>query len=100
MRRGTTPTLKITLNGMKIEELVEIYVILTQGNYIKMVKNIEELKIIDDVIYVELTQEETLSFNANQPLNLQVRAKTDIGEAVASDIMRLNVKEILWDEVI
>ena len=50
-----------------------------------------------NVITVALTQAETLSLNSSMPVRIQIRVKYDSGSAIASQIIRTNVLEILKD---
>ena len=100
MRRGTTPDIIMTLEGIDFIDLSDIYITFKQDkNFIT--------KTMQDVTYdeesrqinIHLTQEDTLLFH-NGYVFIQLRAKTGSGNAVATDIVRLNVDEILKEGVI
>ena len=50
-------------------------------------------------ISVKLTQEETFLFNPKLHIEAQVRVLTVDGEAMTSDIMRINPYRVLGEEV-
>lgn len=100
MRRGTTPDIMIMLDGIEFAALKVMYITFKQD------KNLIT-KTIQDVVYdeetkqisVHLTQEDTLSFH-NGYVFVQIRALTNSDNAIATDIVRLNVDEILKEGVI
>lgn len=105
MRRGTTPTLTITLtnaDGTACDlTTAENYVTFSEvGTSYEFTKENEDLAIstsgLATVIGVTLTQEETLGFKANHVVQVQVRSK--IGDvAIASEVAKFNVGEILLE---
>lgn len=65
MRRGTTPTLQITVTGLSKIEIQILHLILEQqGVVIK--KTEQDVSIDGEVISATLTQEETLSLTADE----------------------------------
>lgn len=98
MRRGTTPTLKICLNGIAPEKLKSIYVTMKQENT-EITKENDQIVKEENVLSVSLSQEDTLSFKGGM-VSVQVRALTVDGIAVASPIKNVVVSEILKDGVI
>ena len=98
MRRGTTPTLKIHVKGIDLSELQTIYVTIKQSNK-EVTKSGYDLLIDEDVIYVPLSQEDTLTFDRSCAW-VQMRATTKEGMAIASNIRMLKMEEILKDGVI
>lgn len=106
MRRGTTPTLTVTPTVKRGEE-VEVLdlsgyerVILTFKTKCGKELDVEKDRLAFDegVIAVTLTQEETFDFNG--AAEMQIRAVTDAGVAIASDIATVDFKRILLEEVI
>lgn len=93
MIRGTTPTLTFNL-GVKISDLSDIYITFSQNG-----KTVLERKDGQPEgkhsVKIELTQEETLAFEVDPVLLVQVRAKSKQGDALASNIMRINVEDVL-----
>ena len=98
MRRGTTPTLKIYLMGIDPDKLKNIYVTMKQKS-IERTKTNKDIEIDGNVISVHLSQEDTLDFSTG-PISVQIRATTNSGLAVASEIKNVTVSEILKDGVI
>jgi hypothetical protein len=99
MRRGTTPTLQITVTGLsKIEIQVLHLIIEQQGVVIK--KTEQDVSIDGEVISAALTQEETLSLTAGMDVAVQLRVLSKSGTACASNIVPVPVGEILEDGVI
>lgn len=99
MRRGTTPTVKINVDGISVTELDEIYLTFEQRG-LEITKR--ETDITKDTIggknmlKVNLTQEETLSFKDGN-IQIQFRAKTLMGTVVASTIVTDTLEHILME---
>lgn len=96
MRRGTTPTLYIKVNGVEVEKLTSIFLTIKQGT--------KEMTVREDDIYVNadesrlevpLTQKETLAFSDGY-VNIQLRAMVD-EMAIASDIKTVPMEHILLE---
>lgn len=101
MRRGTTPKLKLKLKGLSdLDVLKDVYVTLAQGNS-KLTKGKDNV-IIDsenEMLIVQLLEEETMVLKA-APIFIQVRATTDDGNVIASNIREIVVQDILYEEEI
>lgn len=98
MRRGTTPTLTITvptdLTGL------EIHLALDAGALIE--KHTDDLDITysenETTVKATLTQEDTLAMQAGTNCEIQIRAYTaDGAEAMATSIAKVPVERILKD---
>lgn len=102
MRRGTTPTLELTLTGVDAIASDTLYVTLKQS-HIEITKTNPDLSVEDgdsgSVINLYLSQQETLSLRKGT-CEIQVRGINALGDAWASDIAAINIKEILRDGVI
>lgn len=98
MRRGTTPTLKIKVNGANIQQFSKIYVTFRQGET-EVTKTNEEIDIKENVLSIWMSQEDTLKF-VHGHVDVQLRAVTESGVAVASGIKMLFMDEILKEGVI
>lgn len=99
MRRGTTPTHTFTLpfdTGL----LKCVRVIYAQMNQVVLVKTGEDLTLEGNTVRTALSQEETLSFSCNKPVEIQVRILTLAGDAQNSDIIKVPVARCLENEVI
>lgn len=99
MIRGTTPTLEFTI-PFDTNLLEEAYVTLAQNKKIVIDKSLSECRCSDNVLSVKLTQEETLLLSSNSTVEIQIRARTKDGNAVASEIMAVSPDRILKDGVI
>lgn len=100
MIRGTTPTIKLKAN-FDLRNW-NVYATLKQGLTEYTFENDElEIEFEDDfsVISFTLTQEQTLSFNDNNKVEIQLRAAKD-GSAVASKIATVDVYRILKGGII
>lgn len=102
MRRGTTPTLELTLTGVDSIASDTLYVTVKQSQK-EITKTNDALTVVvgetDTVISLYLTQQETLSLKRGTA-EVQVRGISSLGDAWASDIATINIKEILKDGVI
>ena len=99
MRRGTTPTLTIRIRDGDLAEYEHIYVTIKQGEK-ELTKIFAGSDSVDGVLHVTLTQEDTLMFADNEKAKVQLRCITADGIAVATNIVRIYVGEILKEGVI
>lgn len=98
MKRGTTPTIVITVTGCDMGLFDRVYIAIQQnGNTI--VKKMEDVRIEGNTVTLTLTQEETLSLQTGD-VQIQMRARTGDGTAVASEIRTVPVDRILQEGVI
>ena len=104
MTRGTTPTHTFTLpDNLKTATLSALYITYAQGSKTVLEKTLSDVTINDGVIICTLTQAETLKFEVLDQhcgcdkVAIQVRMKTSDGTAMASDIMRIPVMDVLKD---
>ena len=100
MKRGTTPTFALSLEGIDYDMLDTVYVTFKQDNRV-ITKTGDDVELDKDnqIINVSLTQSETLSFRQGYVF-IQLRAVTKGGNAVATDIVRINADGILKEGVI
>lgn len=101
MRRGTTPTLTIKVNGLDVADLKTVKVTLEQGS-VELTKNTDEVTIDTEYnqISVPLTQADTLQFQSGA-VNVQIRGLlSDDKTAIASTIKSFSMEKILLDGVI
>ena len=98
MRRGTTPTFDITcdidLTGYTI------FVTIKQGSIQLDLTHTVESTETGCTLSVTLTQEQTLMFSDRPNAAMQIRAIDVSGLAVASNIMAIDVTNILREGVI
>lgn len=104
IRRGTTPTHRVTVKGSDISEL-SIHLTYKCGKVL-IDKTGRDLDVtVDDseepastVITTRLSQEETLSFKAGTKCEVQIRAVNANGsEALATKIKTLSVERVILD---
>lgn len=89
MRRGTNPVLTFELpEAITISAL---YITFQQNRQTVLEK---------DLTNVTYEQEDTLLFSELEPVWVQIRLRDNLGNAVASEPMRVNVGEIFKDGVI
>ena len=109
MRRATTPTHTFYFEDNPEEEFDQILITYVQNSRILLEKTKADLEFEEvtekdgKTVYpasVQLTQEETRRFSSSIPVSVQVRALTYGKDAVASEIMALNVKDVLNSEVL
>lgn len=100
MVRGTTPRIKLKLKNCDVSLLKNIYVTFKQAD--KVLEKVNADIVIDkenNAIIICFTQEDTLYFDVSD-LEIQIRATTINGAAVASKIIREPIKRILKRGVI
>lgn len=94
---GTTPTLRIVLDGsIKGCKMAELCI---QCDRVQIIKGLTDLALSSDgtVVTVTLSQKETLQFPDNKVALVQLRVL--IGEtALATNVMSVSTKELLHRE--
>lgn len=104
MIRGTSPNLVFEISGKDLNcfKLETIYFTFVQSNRVILEKNKSNgVTVLDENnISVKLTQEETLSFDSFDDVEIQMRAIFGSGDVVATDIVSVDVKRILKEGVI
>lgn len=98
MRRGTTPTLIISVTGIDMTDIATWYVTVAQDS-MQITKSNEDLEIEDNVIKMPLTQAETMKFKQGE-VSVQIRARTNEDIVIASGIKTIDIDRILYNEVI
>lgn len=99
MIRGTTPTLKFKL-PFDTELLAEAWVTFTQLGHTVVDKTLADLEKQGDTLVLQLTQDETLMFQHEELVEIQIRVRTTDERAFASQIMRDIAERILREGVI
>lgn len=99
MIRGTTPTLEFAI-PFETGQLAEAFVTLSQNGLVVIDKPLAQCNCNGNKLTVKLTQEETLKLKCDCITEIQIRARTFSGDAVASDIMYVNTGRVLKDGVI
>lgn len=98
MRRLTTPEHKFTLQ-IDPSVISKVRITYAQNNAIVLNKEGDAVSIDGNIARVKLTQEETKKFVADKEVEIQVRVLTLGNDALASDIIKVDVKKVLDDEV-
>lgn len=98
MIRGTTPT-HIFETDVDLRDF-RIYISYKQRGSVIVEKTNEDCEITATQVSVKLSQEDTLKFNIDAPVRIQIRAVVENGDAIASDIIDTPAREILKDGVI
>ena len=95
MKRGTTPTntfkTNIDLTG------ATVFLTYSQRGRVVLEKTGDDLEISAEAIITRLTQKDTLGFDALQKVSIQIRYVFPDGTAGASNIMAVEVGDILKD---
>ena len=102
MYRGTTPTLKIEVEGVEVTDLILDRTMITLKQKEKEVTKSGSDIAVDEnenTLSITLTQEETLSFDDGMA-QLQVRATLENGAVMASNIVTDSIGHILLDGTI
>ena len=104
MTRGTTPTHTFTLpDDLTSATISALYITYAQGSKTVLEKTLSDVTINGGVITCTLAQADTLKFEVLDQhcgcdkVAIQVRMKTSDGAAMASDIMRIPVMDVLKD---
>lgn len=100
MYRGTTPQLEVIVTGVDFTEVAELWLTIGQNGRPIVNKDLEDLTIQDNTIYVTFTQEDTLALRACSSTYLQLRVLMNDGTAIATPVKKLNVNEIIKDGII
>lgn len=99
MIRGTTPTLKVKINGVDLSRFTSAQLTIKQHG-IEVTKQLWEMQVEDNnTLSVFLQQEDTLKLHRGYAY-IQLRGIVDYSVAVASNIKMISVDEILKGGVI
>ena len=99
MIRGTTPTLEFII-PFNTDQLAICFITLSQKGLVVVEKTLSNCTRDGNKLSVRLSQEETLKLQHGCVTEIQIRAKTLEGEAIASQIIQVNTQRILRDGVI
>lgn len=94
MIRGTTPTLEFSL-PFDTAELAEAYVTFAQRGRIRLDIPLAQCEEDGSILRVRLTQEQTLALTAQADVEIQIRCRDTVGNATASEIVRVDCGRIL-----
>lgn len=95
MIRGSAPTHRFTIPAnMLVMGIAAAEVTYSQRGNVVLVKSNDQCKLIDNVLEVSLTQEDTLLFAESGALNdvkMQLRLRTNSGTVATSNVMYTRV---------
>ena len=100
--RGTTPTLTIILpDDYPVSDLSEAEVVISCDGEVVSTKQTSDIMLVveDNALVVNYTQEETLELSVGDA-SCQIRVLDNEGNASASEIVPVNVVDVLRDGVI
>lgn len=99
MIRGTTPTHTFTL-PVDCSEFKRIRILYAQNDETLIKRDLETLECDGNTVSCTLTQAETLLLDCDKPCDIQVRALTLRGEALACKPRRIDIGRCLDNEVL
>lgn len=96
MIRGTTPEHVFTL-PFDTSPVKTIKIIYRQNWNIKLTKRNEDCVFKGNTVTLKLTQEDTLAFAGGAHVEAVIRVLTQNGEAIVSDVMRVQYSDCFGD---
>lgn len=106
MRRGTTPTIQLTADNMSFKDCSLIIVTMKSKDKTIVEKRFpggigihKDEETDEEFLQFTLTQQETLKFPVGI-VQVQIKAKTNAGTVVATNIIEVESQRILNEEVI
>ena len=98
--RGTTPnvTFKIKNTSLDVSEIEAIELTIVQGST-QYIRHMEDVQVVteDNSVRYHFTEEETLSFQAGTPVNIQMRFKVG-NEIVGTGTVAITFGELKSDK--
>lgn len=99
MFRGSTPLQEFVFE-FDIAQFVEDLLVTYKQDDIVFEKALKDGDVNGNIFSFSLTQEETLSLDANMSVYIQAKVKTKNGQVLVSDIISKSVNEVLNDKVL
>lgn len=93
MFRGTTPTHTFKTNINLTE--ARVFVTYVQDGRTILEKTGQDVSVTNNSVSVTLTQKETLAFKPSKRVNIQIRYVFQDGTAGASNVMNVEVSDVL-----
>ena len=97
--RGTTPNQIFNVDA-DITQAEVVYLTYKQGNQTVLEKEKDDLDITKDTVSFKMTQEESLIFERNGSISIQIRARFADGIAIKSNIVQTSSDHLLKEGVI
>ena len=99
MIRGTTPThiFDLSVDTALIDKIRIIY---AQEDKVLLVKERNACQFDRFTVTVKLSQEDTLKFNCQKAVQIQIRVLTSGGDALATPVHRVTIEKCLESEVL
>lgn len=97
--RGATPTHEFTVTE-DFTAAVACFITYQQNGQTVLEKGINDVTITATKISTTLTQEETLRFAEEKPVEIQIRIKLDDGSAHKSEVIKTTTDKLLKEGVI
>lgn len=97
MRRGTTPTHTFTL-PIDAASITKLRITYVQDGEIVLTKTEKNAQMDGSTVKVKLTQAETLSFNNERMVEIQLKVLTTGGDALVSDVWNVHPLRVLDEE--
>lgn len=96
IRKGTDTTLTITnfIEGTSFQRLD-----ISQNDKIIITKTADDFRVVDDMAFVEITQEETLLIDMKRVVELQLSFLLG-GKAKRTPVIRVSAEKVLYKEAI
>lgn len=102
IKSGTTPTISINLNGFNLEKVIAAKLTFSSSkmkNNVILIKTKDDMEMINDVIEVKLSEQDTIMLNSlnlpQQVVYAQLRLKDTDNELYKSDIVEISVDNLL-----
>lgn len=104
MTRGTTPTHVFTVDPQILSGGVSaVFITYAQNGRVMIEKETQDVVVGENTLTVKLTQDDTLKLYApssDTEVEIQIRIKTNSGEALASNVILTTVSDVLKDGAI
>lgn len=102
MRRGSTPIHEFGVSdiGVDVSAIKYVKITYSQDGVTLVERKVMGNEIEDYVVKIQLTQAETLSFEAKMTASIQLRVLTNNMEVIPSDIIPIEIEDCLDDEVL
>lgn len=94
MIQGTTPT-HIFKTPLSTENLKNVRITYAQDGVVVLTKELADCTVNGNEVMCQLSQEETFKFDSNLPVDIQFRALTNSGDAMASRVQRVAIVTVL-----